>query len=270
MIEKLVLASALVFAPNVLEDVVEKTPTAEVEQPTFEVKTFTMVDKEQGTTIKLTLNSETECKFETFDKENALIKTEVFNYTLDGNVLTCGEKKYTLNSNGTFVDYSMSQAVEDTKNAISEWASKYLNGTMVANVINWAIQSGLLVAVASIYFKYRKYKAMSSNDIAKECEKKINECLNASFKEMSVEQLKEIVDKVGSLEETINTLEKALVLAQDKTSEGKKALLDLITEKTNDKEVVETANEVKEKVVEEQKKNEEIKESVKEDYIPID
>ena len=58
------------------------------------------------------------------------------------------------------------EEVEETiTQKIKEYAEKYLNAEMVANVINWAINSGRIVALATIYLKYRKYKYMSSKEI---------------------------------------------------------------------------------------------------------
>ena len=147
---------------------------------------------------------------------------------------------------------------------------QYLSADMVANIINWAINSGLLVTLFGVYLKYRKYKSLSSKEIADKVEERIKEELNKSFKNMSAEELSALANKINNFEQVIATLQKALVLSQDKTSEGKKALLDLITEKTSDEDVKKTATEVKGKVEEEQKAVDEVQDKVKSDYIPID
>ena len=153
---------------------------------------------------------------------------------------------------------------------IREFFEQYLSADMVANIINWAIDSGLLIALFGVYLKYRKYKSLSSEEIAKKVDDRIKQELKESFEKLSEEQLQQLIDKVNSYEDVLNTLEKALILSQDKTAEGKKALLDLISEKTNSSEVKKEASSVKEKVVEEQKTIDEIQEKVKDNYIPID
>lgn len=153
---------------------------------------------------------------------------------------------------------------------VREFFEQYLSADMVANIINWAIDSGLLIALFGVYLKYRKYKSLSSEEIAKKVDDRIKQELKESFEKLSEEQLQQLIDKVNSYEDVLNTLEKALILSQDKTAEGKKALLDLISEKTNSSEVKKEASNVKEKVVEEQKTIDEIQEKVKDNYIPID
>ena len=153
---------------------------------------------------------------------------------------------------------------------IREFFEQYLSADMVANIINWAIDSGLLIALFGVYLKYRKYKSLSSEEIAKKVDDRIKQELKESFEKLSEEQLQQLIDKVNSYEDVLNTLEKALILSQDKTAEGKKALLDLISEKTNSSEVKKEASNVKDKVVEEQKTIDEIQEKVKDNYIPID
>ena len=153
---------------------------------------------------------------------------------------------------------------------IREFFEQYLSADMVANIINWAIDSGLLIALFGVYLKYRKYKSLSSEEIAKKVDDRIKQELKESFEKLSEEQLQQLIDKVNSYEDVLNTLEKALILSQDKTAEGKKALLDLISDKTNSNEVKKEASNVKEKVVEEQKTIDEIQEKVKDNYIPID
>ena len=153
---------------------------------------------------------------------------------------------------------------------IREFFEQYMSADMVANIINWAIDSGLLIALFGVYLKYRKYKSLSSEEIAKKVDDRVKQELKASFEKLSDEKLQGLIDKVNSYEDVLNTLEKALILSQDKTAEGKKALLDLISEKTNSSEVKKEASSIKDKVVEEQKTIDEIQEKVKDNYIPID
>lgn len=173
----------------------------------------------------------------------------------------------TISDNGDITYEESEQEVIDT---LKEWLLQFFDSNLVGFVINWAIDAGLITIIAGIYFKYRKYKAKSSQEIASEVKQQINEVLNASFKDLSKEQQEKIINVVNKLNSEIETLKKALVLAQDKTAEGKIALLNLINETTKEVEVIKEVEKVKEKVIEENNKEKEVNEKVKEKYKPVD
>ena len=167
-------------------------------------------------------------------------------------------------------DITYDESEQEVIETLKEWLLQFFDSNLVGFVINWAIDAGLITIIAGIYFKYRKYKAKSSQEIASEVKEQINEILNASFKDLSKEQQEKIVDVITKLNSEIETLKKALVLAQDKTAEGKIALLNLINETTKEVEVIKEVEKVKEKVIEENNKEKEINEKVKEKYKPVD
>lgn len=174
----------------------------------------------------------------------------------------------TINDSGEDITYDESeQEVIDT---LKEWLLQFFDSNLVGFVINWAIDAGLITIIAGIYFKYRKYKAKSSQEIASEVKQQISEILNASFKDLSSEQQEKIINVISKLNSEIETLKKALVLAQDKTAEGKIALLNLINETTKEVEVIKEVEKVKEKVIEENNKEKQVNEKVKEKYKPVD
>lgn len=163
------------------------------------------------------------------------------------------------------------EEVEETiTQKIKEYAEKYLNAEMVANVINWAINSGLIVALATIYLRYRKYKSMSSKEICEEVKKEVLIALGDEFKKLSEEQQAGILKAIDELCKEMENMKKALVISNDKTYEGKLAMLKLMEETTKETETKEQIKKVETQVKEEQKKDEQVKETVKKDYVPID
>ena len=163
------------------------------------------------------------------------------------------------------------EEVEETiTQKIKEYAEKYLNAEMVANVINWAINSGLIVALATIYLRYRKYKSMSSKEICEEVKKEVLIALGDEFKKLSEEQQAGILKAIDELCKEMENMKKALVISNDKTYEGKLAMLKLMEETTKESETKEQIKKVETQVKEEQKKDEQVKETVKKDYVPID
>lgn len=167
-------------------------------------------------------------------------------------------------------DITYDESEKEVIETLKEWLLQFFDSNLVGFIINWAIDAGLITIIAGIYFKYRKYKAKSSQEIASEVKEQINEILNASFKDLSKEQQEKIVNVINKLNSEIETLKKALVLAQDKTAEGKIALLNLINETTKEVEVIKEVEKVKEKVIEENNKEKEVNEKVKEKYKPVD
>ena len=147
--------------------------------------------------------------------------------------------------------------------------SQYLDEQLVMSIINWAIDAGLLSILFGVYLKYRKYKSMSSNEIANEVKSVVDNAVKESVDKLTTEQLTGIYKGLENLEKGLDITNKALVLAQDKTAEGKIALLDLISERTKDESVKEAASEVKTKIEQEEKIKEEVSKEVKEDYTSI-
>lgn len=158
------------------------------------------------------------------------------------------------------------EALDSIKNFLD--SNQYAQYIMYA--IQWAINSGLLISLFGVFLKYRKYKSKSSNEISDE----VNKSLDTKFKDLSKDLLEENADTIlkalDKFSKDVETIKKALVLAQDKTSEGKKALLELLSENNTD-ELKQVADKVKEKIESEQKANEQIiNDFKKEDYVGIE
>lgn len=158
------------------------------------------------------------------------------------------------------------QFTEEVKN----WLSQHMDAQMVANIINWCSQLGLMGALFGVYMKYKKHKTTTLEDVVKafktEVEKYIKEC----FDNLSKEQINKLISASHSVEGKMNEVMKAFVLAQDKTVEGKVAMLDLIAKNTTDVEVVQIVSKEKEEIVKKQEITEKIKEVVSGEYIPVE
>ena len=152
---------------------------------------------------------------------------------------------------------------------IEQWASEYVSWDYVSSIINWSIDTGLLSVIALLVVKTRKYKSMTGEEIVNLLKSQLIETLTTNFKEMSEEQLKQLVLNMDKLGSDIEVMKKALVLAQDKTAEGKIALLNLIDGTTENKETKEAIDEQKEKIEKEEAKIEEVKSAVDGDYKEI-
>lgn len=162
------------------------------------------------------------------------------------------------------------EEVEKTiKEKIENWANEYVSWDYVSSIINWSIDTGLLSVIALLVVKTRKYKSMTGEEIVNLLKSQLIETLTTNFKEMSEEQLKQLVLNMDKLSSDIEVMKKALVLAQDKTAEGKIALLNLIDGTTENKETKEAIDEQKEKIEKEEAKIEEVKSAVDGDYKEI-
>ena len=186
--------------------------------------------------------------------------------------LNASEEVPTTGETTTTTDENLTQEEVEQKitEKLKEYAEKYLNAEMVANVINWAINSGLIVALATIYLKYRKYKSMSSKEICEEVKKEVMATLSSEFQKLSKEQQETIIGAIDEICKETEDMKKALVISQDKTYEGKLAMLKLLEDSTKENSTKEEIKKVETQVKEEKKKDEEVKEKVKKDYVPVD
>lgn len=153
---------------------------------------------------------------------------------------------------------------------VKEFLGQYLNENIVVEIITWAMNTGLISVLFTLYIKSRKYKGKSAQEIQELVKQDIPSLVKECFNKMSVEHLQNIYNRMGELEHGMQIMMKALVLAQDKTAEGRIALLNLITEKTNNTEVTKVAEMVKQEIIEETKAEKLIIEKISGDYNPVD
>lgn len=171
----------------------------------------------------------------------------------------------------TTSDITYEESEKDVIETLKEWLSQAFDSNLVGFIINWAIDAGLITVIAGIYFKYRKYKAKSSQEIASEVKEVVKEVLKDCFKDLSDQQQKEIIEKIEKFEGDLDKLKKALVLAQDRTAEGKIALLNLINETSKNKtDIKEVSEKVETQIKKEVEKEKKVNEKVKDDYQPVD
>lgn len=265
MFSKILLTGLLMFSPLKANELPSEEIGDTLSTITYSsADGYTLIINEEDKTF--TLESENESYKGTYTinelGEYELYVNNEFRYRVEVN-----------NEDNTFTifkEISEEDAEKEVIDTITAWLDNYLNTDLIGQIINWAIDVGLISIIAGIYFKYRKYKAKSSEEIASEVENKIKEVLGNEFSKLSKEQIDTILSKIDNFDDALKVFEQALVLAQDKTSEGKKALLEIITKNTKSEETKKVAEKVEEKVIEEQKKTEEIKNKVKNNYTPID
>ena len=267
MLGQILLASALFFTP-----IAPQNANVYSEGEVITTKTYTCVEENYTLTINeedktFTLIGENE-EYKGTYKVNALGEYEL--YINEDEFLYKVKVDDTTMTFEIFKEITEEEAKEEVIQVVKEFLGQYFNSDLVGQIINWAIDAGLLTVIAGIYFKYRKYKAKSSDEIAKEVEKQIKETLGNEFNKLSNEQIQNILTKIDKFDDSLNVFEQALILAQDKTSEGKKALIEIITARSQNKETLETGKKVENKIINEQKKEEKVKEEVKKEYTPID
>lgn len=267
MLGQILLASALFFTP-----IAPQNANVYSEGEVITTKTYTCVEENYTLTINeedktFTLIGENE-EYKGTYKVNALGEYEL--YINEDEFLYKVKVDDTTMTFEIFKEITEEEAKEEVIQVVKEFLGQYFNSDLVGQIINWAIDAGLLTVIAGIYFKYRKYKAKSSDEIAKEVEKQIKETLGNEFNKLSNEQIQNILTKIDKFDDSLNVFEQALILAQDKTSEGKKALIEIITARSQNKDTLETGKKVENKIINEQKKEEKVKEEVKKEYTPID
>ena len=267
MLGQILLASALFFTP-----IAQQNANVYSEEEVVTTKTYTCVEGNYTLTINeedktFTLVGENE-EYKGTYKVNALGEYELY--------INKDEFLYKIKVDDTtmtfeiFKEITEEEAKEEVIQVVKDFLGQYFNSDLVGQIINWAIDVGLLTTIAGIYFKYRKYKAKSSEEIAKEVEKQIKDTLGNEFNKLSNEQIQNILTKIDKFDESLNVFEQALILAQDKTSEGKKALIEIIAARSQNQDTLETGKKVEDKIINEQKQEEKVKEEVKKEYTPID
>lgn len=267
MLGQILLAGALFFTPIAVQNA-----NVYSEGEVITTKTYTCVEENYTLTISeadktFTLVGENE-EYKGTYKVNALGEYEL--YINEDEFLYKVKVDDTTMTFEIFKEITEEEAKEEVIQVVKDFLGQYFNSDLVGQIINWAIDAGLLTVIAGIYFKYRKYKAKSSEEIAKEVEKQIKDTLGNEFNKLSNEQIQNILTKIDKFDESLNVFEQALILAQDKTSEGKKALIEIITARSQNQDTLATGKKIEDKIINEQKQEEKVKEEVKKEYTPID
>lgn len=158
---------------------------------------------------------------------------------------------------------------EDFKEKIQAYLTNFMSESMVAKIIGWLVDAGVLTALLGIYIKYRKYKHNSLEDVVKSTKEMIDENLQKSIDNLSKEKIDKLVESINTLEQANETIMKVLVLMQDNTSKGKVALLEYLGSKTKNEEVKEAVKDTQEEIENALAKKEEVESKVKDEYKEI-
>lgn len=159
--------------------------------------------------------------------------------------------------------------IDDLKAEIQTWLEQYLETSMVAKIINWAVDAGVLTALFAVYLKYRKYKHTTLENLIKMFQEKMGVWLKDNFDKLSVEQIEKIQKAIEDLEKSNETMMKVLILMQDNTAKGKAALIEYLGSKTDNEEVKQAVSEVGATLDEQEKKAAEINAKVAGEYEEI-
>jgi len=161
------------------------------------------------------------------------------------------------------------EMTEEEKAALEEvkgWLSQHFDSQMVANIITWVSEAGVLVGLLGVYVKYRKWKYKTVGDIVDLVKAEVGKYLSANFDKLSEEKLLSMINAIDDLEKSNEIIMKVLVLMQDNTKKGKIALLDFLGSKTTNEEVKVTAEELSKDLEEQVAKEEQVKEAVSGEY----
>lgn len=150
---------------------------------------------------------------------------------------------------------------------IEDVLGKYLENSLVVKIITWLVDAGVLAALVGIYIRYRRVKNKTIEDVLKEAREKLKEAASSEFASQMDPKVAEITATVAELTNKLNATLQALALSQDKSAEGKIAMLNLISKAADaDEETQEILDDIKENVKVEAAAVEEITEKVSDEY----
>lgn len=251
---------------------------------------YTLVDDESGTTWTVTIVDETTCVMSDGTTETNL------NYTIVDGILTLTNPEtsesvsFVVNADNTLTpnvteeipetdtDITIEAEVDEEKlteqvtQIISDFLGNYLQESFVAQIISWLIDVGAVGAAVAIFFKYRKYKHTTIEDITKLAGQTIKEQLGSSFKDMDGNTAKligEMFVAIGTLAAKMDNLIQAFALSQDKSAEGKIAMLQIVQGTTEDKNLNDKIEEMKTEITTTEEAIQEVEEKVQGEYKDI-
>lgn len=153
------------------------------------------------------------------------------------------------------------EVVAEETAGVKDWLAQYVNKETITNFINWLIDGGIgigLITTLAKYYKERKSTKDMVTDVVKDVVQKL-------WADKDDKDKQEILEDLKTVKESNDTIVKALIMAQDSTSKGKIALLDLLNvAKTADvQKVVETTKQAIEDKI---KEDDGVKQAVQEVY----
>ena len=261
---------------------------AQADEPTPVV--YTLVDDESGTTWTVTIVDETTCVMSDGTTETNLNFTIVDGILTLTNPETSESASFVVNADNTLTpnvteeipetdtDITIEAEVDEEKlteqvtQIISDFLGNYLQESFVAQIITWLIDIGAMGALVAIFLKYRKYKHTTLEDITKLASQTIKEQLGSSFKDMDGNTAKligEMFVAIGTLAAKMDNLIQAFALSQDKSAEGKIAMLQIVQGTTEDKNLNDKIEEMKTEITTTEEAIQEVEEKVQGEYKDI-
>lgn len=159
------------------------------------------------------------------------------------------------------------KAQEIVVKAIEDFLGQYMQNSLVAKIITWLVDAGVLAALVGIYIRYRKVKNKTIEDVINEAKAQLKEAASTQFAGEMDPKIAEVTETVVELTKKLNATLQALALSQDKTAEGKIAMLNLISKAAEaDEETQEILDDIKADIIEEAEQVEEITDKVQDDY----
>ena len=153
--------------------------------------------------------------------------------------------------------------IDEFKAGVEEYLSQYLEESWVVKIVTWLVDAGVLSALFVIYLKYSKYKHTTIEQLFNKFKEEAGKWLENAKDDLEDSKLQEVKNALNDIIITNENIMKALVLMQDKSSDGKLALIDFLGSKTKEEKVL---KEVKHTIEEEQNEKEKINDLVKDDY----
>lgn len=139
----------------------------------------------------------------------------------------------------------------------------------IKDIIYLVLFSGFGTGLIGVYIKYRKYKHNTLEDVANTVHKELAEFCTEQFDKLSADKLAPVIEKANELNKGIETITKVLVLMQDKTPEGRIALLEYLGVKTENADIKASVVEIEKNIEEQNKTAQEVNSKVKEEYNEI-
>lgn len=149
-----------------------------------------------------------------------------------------------------------------------KYLGKYVDKQTLTLIINLSLTALSYIGVFVINLVYNKYKKGNTNEIIESFKKVDGEHIKAQLKN-AYEKIDTLEKLVIELKESQETMMKVFVLSQDKSVEGKVAMLDYIGKHTQNNEVQEKAQEISGELEKEVEVKQEVNEKVKDEYQEI-
>ena len=86
---------------------------------------------------------------------------------------------------------------ETIKNKLTEWLEQYLDKDLVAKIISWAVDIGVIAYMAVINLKYRKYKNKTIGEVVDGGKDLLQNELHKCFANLDKETIKNVSTQVN-------------------------------------------------------------------------